>query len=396
MKTELFISFRYLLGKRKQRFICLISIISVLGVAIGVMALIVVLAVMTGFDRDLHDKIIGNYSDIIIQAFDRIDDTTYNQIETKISALPYVTGISPNVYGQVVLRRGNSFYAVGLRGILPEKEVKVSKLEKYLLLGSIDQLGPKEIIIGGELAGIMGLNINDEVEVYSPKGTKHFLKIKGIFRSGMYEYDLNLAVTYLKTAQEILGMNDSLSTVAIKLRNHYQAPQAKLAIQKLVGINYMVKTWMEINQNFFAALKLEKLAMFIILTLIILVASFNIVSTLVVMVVEKTKDIGILRAIGMTAQDIRKIFMFEGMLIGILGIFSGSLAGIFICALLKKYQFIRLPQDIYYLDHLPVVVQWWPDIFVIIVATLTIVFISAIYPANKAASLRPVDALRYE
>jgi lipoprotein-releasing system permease protein len=206
---------------------------------------------------------------------------------------------------------------------------------------------------------------------------------------------MRLIFTDLKTSQDILGLN-RYSSIAVKLDNLYLADKIKDDLGRVLGFDYMVKTWMELNPNFFAALKLEKLTMFILLTLIILVAALNIASTLIVMVVEKTKDIGILKALGMTSSNIRKIFTYEGLLIGTLGTVFGVLGGIGLCELLKKYQFIRLPQNVYYIDRLPVSLEFWPDIALVILAAMVIVLISTIYPSNKAAQLNPVEALRYE
>jgi lipoprotein-releasing system permease protein len=212
----------------------------------------------------------------------------------------------------------------------------------------------------------------------------------------MYDYDLNLVFTQLATAQEILNLPGQVSALAIKLDNMYLADKLKDSLALSLGLNYNLKTWTEANQNFFAALKLEKLTMFIILTLIILVAAFNIASTLIVMVVEKTKDIGILKSLGMTQGSIRKIFTFEGLIIGSLGTFFGASSGFILCALLKKYQFIQLPKDIYYIDRLPVSIEFWPDVFLIVLAAMIIVLVSTVYPAAKASELEPVEALRYE
>jgi lipoprotein-releasing system permease protein len=396
MKTELFISWRYLITKRKEKFISLISIISVLGIAIGVMALIVVIAVMTGFDKDLRDKIVGNYSHITITSFKGIDAQEYDKILEKISANPQIKGISPYVQGQVLIKEGNRVFAVGLKGINPNTESSVTKIKKYVAVGNMDDLGQDKVIIGKELALYLGLGINSDIVTYSPFGKERNLKVVGIFNSGMYDYDLNLIFTDLKTAQDILGLNNKFSAIAIKLDNLNLADKVRDQLSNVLGLDYNLKTWMEANQNFFAALKLEKLTMFIILTLIILVAAFNIASTLIVMVVEKTKDIGILKALGMTSANIRKIFTYLGLIIGTLGTFFGALGGILLCGLLKKYQFIKLPSDIYYLDHLPVSIQLWPDIFLIILAAMLITLIATIYPAKKASQLGPVEALRYE
>ncbi|MFH1355313.1 MAG: ABC transporter permease [Candidatus Omnitrophota bacterium] len=394
MKTELFISWRYLLTKRKEKFISLISLTSILGVAIGVMALIIVIAVMTGFDKDLRDKIVGNYSHITIAGYEGINSSEYAGIADKILSYPHIKGISPYIQGQILAKEEERYFAVGLRGIDPDKEV--TSIRQYLVAGDIDNLGADGVVIGKELALYLGRSLNSEISIYSPQGKLHKLRVAGIFNSGMYDYDMNLVFMHLESAQKILGLGDRISAIAVKLDNLYLADQVKEELSAVLGFNYILKTWMEANQNFFAALKLEKLAMFIILTLVILVASFNIISTLVVMVVEKTKDIGILKAIGMTSAQIRKIFTLHGLLIGSLGTLFGVIGGVVLCALLKKYQFIKLPQDIYYIDKLPVSIQLWPDIILIVSAAMSIVLISTIYPAAKAAQLKPVESLRYE
>ena len=396
MKIELFISRRYLLTQRKEKFISLISVISVLGVAIGVAALIVVIAVMTGFDKDLRDKIVGNYSHITLTGFKAIDNNEYGQLLKKITQNPRIKGVSPYVQGQVLVKEANRFFAIGLRGIDPDTEIRVTKLKQYLSAGNINSLANEGVIIGKELALYLGLSLNSNILIYSPLGKQYNLKVVGIFNSGMYDYDINLMFVHLKMAQEILGLHNQLSAIAIRLDNLYLAQKVRQDLSNVLGFDYSLKTWMEANQNFFAALKLEKLTMFIILTLIILVASFNIVSTLIVMVVEKTKDIGILKALGMTSSGIRKIFTYEGLFIGTLGILLGALGGVALCALLKRYQFIKLPKDIYYIDRLPVSIELWPDIVLIIFCAMVIVLISTIYPAAKASQMKPVEALRYE
>lgn len=396
MRTELFISGRYLFTRRKEKFLWLISAISILGVAIGVAALIVVIAVMSGFDKDLRDKIVGNYAHITITGYKGIDVDEYDHLINKIKDHPRVKNFSPYIQGQVLIKQENRFFAVGLKGIEPDREAGVTKLKQYINQGSLDALKENSVIVGKELAFYLGTGLNSTLNIYSPLGKPHSLKVIGIFNSGMYDYDMNLVFTHLKTAQEILGLNNQVSAVAVKLDNLYLADKVRDELVGILGFDYILKTWVEANQSFFAALKLEKLTMFIILTLIVLVASFNIASTLIVMVVEKTKDIGILKAIGMTSKQIRKIFTFEGLLIGILGTLFGVLGGIGLCAALKKYQFIKLPQDIYYIDRLPVSLELWPDMVLIVLAAVVIALISTLYPAGKAASLKPVEALRYE
>ncbi|MFA5155791.1 MAG: ABC transporter permease [Candidatus Omnitrophota bacterium] len=396
MRAELFISWRYLVTKRKEKFISLISFISVAGIAIGVTALIVVIAVMTGFDRDLRDKIVGNFSHITITGFKGINEPEYDGLLKKIAPNSHVKGVSPSVQGQVLLKEGNRFFAVALKGIEPYTEPQVTKIDKYITAGSLDALGKEGIIIGSELAAYLGIKLGSAITVYSPTGKQFKLNVAGIFNSGMYDYDLNLTFVQIKTAQELLGMAGQFTAVSVKLDDLYLADKVRDELVSVLSYDYSLKTWTETNQNFFAALKLEKLAMFVILTLVILVASFNIISTLIVLVVDKTKDIGILKSIGMSSSQIRNIFTLEGFIIGGLGTFLGAAGGIGLCSLLKKYQFIKLPQDIYYIDRLPVAIELWPDIALIVLAAMVITMISTIYPAAKAAGLKPVEALRYE
>ncbi len=396
MRTELFISWRYLFTRRKEKFISLISVISVLGVAIGVAALIVVLAVMSGFDRDLRDKIVGNYSHITVSGYQGIGSVEYRRLESQLNGYPHIVGISPYVQGQMLVKEGSRLFAVNVRGIDPAGESKVTRLALYLIQGDLADLKDDTVILGKELALYLGAGAGSYLNVYSALSKQHTLKVIGIFNSGMYDYDMNLSFVNISTAQKILGLGDRVTAVALKLDDLYLADKVKKKLGTFLGGDYALSTWAEANRNFFAALKLEKLTMFIILTLIVLVASFNIISTLIVMVVEKTKDIGILKAIGMTQSLIKKIFIYQGLFIGALGTVLGAAGGIVLCALLKKYQFIKLPQDIYYIDRLPVAIQWWPDIVLVVAAAMLITLASTVYPARKAAALKPVEALRYE
>lgn len=370
----------------------LIGIISVLGVAIGVAALIVVLAVMSGFDKDLKEKIVGNYSHISVEAYSPI--TEYERLSGEIAKVEHVVASSPFIQNQALLQAENYNRGIVVRGVNFELESKVTDIRKYLSAQTKDLSGG--IIIGKELGFLLGLGTGEQVALLNAKGKKYELPIKGFFSSGMYDYDTNIIFMDLAKAQEIFGLDQAVNGISVKIDKLFLADSVKQEIQKSLGASFYARTWIERNKNFFAALQLEKITMFIILTLIVLVAAFNIISTLVVMVTEKTKDIGILKAIGMSSGRIRAIFTLEGLFIGSLGIALGSALGISLCLLLKKYQFIKLPSDIYYLDRLPVSLVFWPDLGMIIIAAFGISLISTIYPAKKAADLNPVEALRYE
>ncbi len=395
MNTAFLIAWRYFRTKRKEKFTFLISAFSVSGIAIGVMALILVIGVMNGFDKELRDKIIGNFAHVIVLGYDGIEQNDYPVIEKKAASLAHVESVSDYVQGQVFVNEGKVIFAADLKGIDTAKEVKVTKIKQYLISGSFDDLAADKVIIGKELSLYLGVGLGSSLNIYTAQGQKRTLKVAGIFSSGIYDYDFRTLLVNLKTGQDILGLTNKLSGVSLKLDDIYSAQSVRDALSVKLGSQYIVKTWMQLNENFFAALKLEKITMFIILTLIVLVASFNIASTLIVMVVDKTKDIGILKTIGATSGQIKKIFIYEGLLIGAIGTALGSFLGIGICFLLKKYQFIKLP-SVYSLEKLPVSIVFWPDIALIVFAALAITFISTVYPAIKAGKLKPVEALRYE
>ncbi len=394
MNYEWWLSWRYLVAKRKERFISLISLISILGVAVGVLALIVVISVMSGFDNDLRDKIIGANAHLLIEEEGGIRDP--EGLMDRISQVEGVVASSPYINGQAMLRTRDRVVGVTVRGIDPKRELKVSRISKYLISGDLNFTDKEAIVIGKELANNFGLELKSKLWLVSPASGLSFpLRVCGIFNSGMYEFDANLVFLDLKEAEALFGSAGMVSGIEVKIKDLYSAPKIKRALQSILGFPYLVRTWMEINKNLFSALRLEKTTMFIILTLIVLVACFNIVSTLIMMVIEKSKDIGILKSIGATNSSIKKIFTWEGLTIGLVGTVLGSASGLSLCYLLKRYQFIKLPPDIYYIDRLPVEVQWL-DTAIIVLASIIISILSTLYPAWQAAKLDPVEALRYE
>ncbi len=412
MSFEFFIARRYLFSKRKHGVISAISIFSIVGIALGVAALIVVLGVMNGFSENLQDKILGVNAHIVIT---RVDGpiSHYNILGKKIATLHGIKGVLPFVYGEVMVSSPYGVKGVILRGINPKSASKVLSLGKDLKKGDLSALNPKRkgesipgIIVGKELALSLGLSVGSFLNVLSPSGeTSSFgfkpkimiFKVVGIFDTGMYEYDSSLVYTSIPAAQKLMGFKkDVVSGIEIKLKNIYRAKDIALEIKKMLNNNYFfIQTWMDMNKSLFSALKLEKIAMGIILTMIVLVGSFSIIIMLVMLVMEKREDIAILMSMGARKREIKRIFLYLGTLIGSIGTITGYIVGLSIGYLLQRYQFIKLPPDVYYLSYLPVKYHM-EDLILIAVVTMGLCVLASLYPASQAAKLEPAQVLRYE
>jgi lipoprotein-releasing system permease protein len=420
MPFELFIGLRYLKAKRKSTFISIITFISTAGVTLGVMALIVVLAVMTGFEEDLKVKILGtNAHVVVVKSGGAMDD--YRQIMERLKGLKGVVATTPFIYNQVMLSTGKNVSGVVLRGIDVKSDRLVTRLGKSMVEGTTDKLDPKPgdgpdafpgLILGKELAKHLNLFVGDKINVVSPMGNitplgmmpkmKPF-RVTGIFNTGMFEYDSTLAYVSLGQAQTFFNLDDTVTGIQIKVNDVYHTGELARTINRMLGPDYYARDWMQMNHNILFALKTEKVVMFVILTLIVLVAAFGIASTLFMVVMEKTRDIAILKSMGATGSSIMKIFVLEGLIIGVTGTLLGVASGLLVASNLEPIISVIqkvtgqnfFSKDIYYLDRFPSLVIP-SDVVLISVTAVLISFIATLYPAWQASRMLPAEALRYE
>ena len=428
MSYELFVSIRHLSAKKSQKFISLNTWISIAGVGLGVMALIVVIAVMSGFSKDLRDKILGTNSHVVVSNMNRAMVENYDGILKKVRSVEGVMAAAPFIMNQVMLINGDRVSGIVVRGIDPEKEETVSDLGKNMVSGTVSDLKTKSsfsgeikgrekknragIILGKELSRRLGAGVGDIVSMVSPVSRvtpvgliprMKLFKVVGVFESGMYEYDANLSFILLKSAQKFFSMKNGVSGIEVRVADIEQAGNIASVIQKELGFPYLVRDWMRMNRNLFSALKLEKIVMFIILILIIFVAAFNIVSTLFMLVMEKAKEIAILKSMGASCSSIMKIYSYQGLVIGLVGTFLGCATGFVIVPNLNEivssiesiFGIVAFPSDVYYLDRLPSKIQYM-DSFLIIIFSVVICLVASLYPAWRASKLDLVDGLRYE
>ncbi|MBI9075582.1 MAG: lipoprotein-releasing ABC transporter permease subunit [Desulfatibacillum sp.] len=414
MAFELFIGGRYLRAKRREAFASLITVLSLCGVGLGVTALIVVIAVMTGAEAHIKERILGSTPHIIVMPGGVAGGMgAYGDARKQIREVPGVLGAAPFIQSQAMIRSSRGASGALLRGVDP-----LLSNEVFDLAGKVeppeawDRLVPKDaetqdgrpgIILGKEMAKNLNVIPGDVVSIISPSGalspvglmpTMQRLVVVGTFSGGMYEYDSTLAWMDLKQAQKFLRMGDTVSGMEVRVKDIYQADKIAAEVSKTLGPMFWATDWMRMNRNLFEALKMEKRAMFVILILIVLVAAFNISTTLIMMVTEKRKDIAILKAMGATKKSILKIFVFNGMFIGTVGTALGVSLGTLLCTILEKYNFIKLDGSVYLFDTLPVKMELF-DVLVISGAALLICLFATLYPAWRASRLDPVEIIRY-
>lgn len=410
---EIWIGLRYTGAKRRNHFISFISLISMLGIALGVAALITVLSVMNGFEQELRSRILGMASHASISGYQEpLQD--WHRVAGLALQHPEVVGVAPYVQGEVMLTQGKKVSGALIRGILPTREPAVSTVGEHMRIGRLDDLqaGEYRIILGSELAYSLGARVGDSITVvtpqanFSPAGILPRLRrfrVVGIFEVGMYEYDRGIALVHMQDAARLFKLGDKVSGVRLRLVDLFQAPRVARELAKQLGGNLRVDDWTRQHANFFRAVQTEKRVMFVILTLIVAVAAFNIVSTLVMVVTDKRADIAILRTLGATPGVILRIFMIQGALIGVLGTALGLAGGIALAmnietivpAIEQAFGVQFMPADVYYISDLPSKINW-PDVWQIGAVAFGLSFIATLYPAWRASRTQPAEALRYE
>jgi lipoprotein-releasing system permease protein len=413
MNFELFIAARYLKAKRKQAVISIITVISVVGVAAGVASLIIALAINAGFKEDLQKRLLGATANINLLRTENDGIRNYEALMERLGGVPHVIATAPAIYETVLLSSSNRAKGVVMKGIDPKRELQVGDLLRSVQQGKLESLQSKSpqdpgmaapIVLGKDLAESLGVNLGDFVTAVSPQGNitpvgivpryKKF-KVTAIYSSGFYDYDSAWVFTSLPAAQNLFSLSDVVSVIEFKIDDIYRAPEVGATLKSAAGTGFTAVNWMEQNRSIFQALRLEKLVTVITIGLIVFVAALNILITLVMMVMEKNRDIAILMAMGARMEQIRRIFIWQGVMIGVVGTFFGTVVGYTASWLCDKYHLIALNADVYSFAYVPFKLKPLDGVVIAAVAIL-ISFLSTLYPARSAARVSPVEVLRYE
>ncbi len=403
---EVHIALRYLLARRKQAFISVISLVSTLGVIVGVMALVVALALMTGLQQELRSRILGATAHIFVWKQGGITD--YKTESTALRSVPHVTGAAPAILGKALIStsRGEAF--ITLKGIDPALETSVTDIERGMKSGRLSALaddpgdGLPGIVIGADLAQTLGAGDGDEVTILTPEGTltpmgiyprSRRVRVVGRFSLGLFEFDSAYGFVSLPLARRMLARGET-DVIELRIDDIYRASDVAALIPATLGAQYFCQTWAELNKSLFSALWLEKMAISITIGLIVMVAALNIVASLVLLVMEKSPDIAILKTMGASARSVMAVFMLQGLAIGTVGTAIGAAAGSLVAMVLDRYQLIRVPMDVYQIAYVPFVIEG-RDMAIVVASAIAICFLATIYPSRQAARLDPVDALRF-
>jgi len=402
---ELFVAVRYLVARRKQAFISVISLISILGVTVGVMALLIALALMTGLQGELRDRIVGSAAHVYVFKAGGITDVPAEV--AKLRTVPHVMGAAPVVMGPGMITSAEKDAFITVKGILPSLENTVTNIEKAMQAGSLADLDPREgrvdgIAIGHELAKKLGVWVGDDIQVITPQGKlspmgmiypPRRLKVVGIFSLGLFEYDEAYGLVHLSVAERVLDRTHP-DYLEVRVDDLFAAREVAQSIAPRLGSDYLAEDWRDMNGSLFSALWLEKMAISITIGLIVMVAALNIVASLVLLVMEKSRDIAILKTMGSSAASIRRIFMLQGLVIGLVGTAVGATAGVVLIHVLDRYKLIRVPLDVYQISYVPFTLELL-DFVIVVAAAILICFVATIYPSRQASKLDPAQALRY-
>ena len=419
MRFELFVAARYLRAKRRQAVIGVIAVISVIGVTAGVASLVIALSINAGFQKDLQDQLLGSQSHINLVRVQNDGIENWRELMVRLAKQPHVTGVAPAMYGQVMASRAARASGALVKGVIPKYENRVSELLKSIKLGSAAPLEPcadsdeacksgKEIppiVLGKDLAETIGATVGSTIMIISPQGELSPIgmmpkyqqfKVAGIFRSGFYNYDSAWAFIRLSDSQRLFSLPDTvISVIEFKIDDLYKAEEVGSALEKAAGPGFVAKNWMDENRALFRALRLERVVTFLTIGLIVFVAALNILISLIMMVMEKTKDVAVLISMGAKRRQIRGIFMFQGVLIGVIGTVAGLVLGYGIAIAGAKYHFVALSAEVYSIDYLPFAPRVIDGLLIAAVALL-ISFVATLYPSWSAARVLPAEALRYE